>query len=323
MDTKPEYLIDKAAYDPTGSKPKSKSLSKILILGLLCIVVLLVVLWFCRSQIQQSWSAITLPQELKGGIFVSSRGKTVVAYHVSTFGYEQLPYTAGTASAVTRSGTHFIIIDTSRNVPSTLEEDGAVRVESTRAMRSVSETPTTGIIAYALRSDSLSVDSHALPPDAPFTNPAQWDVYLRLANGTTTRIISGYAPQFLNDNTFIFFSSNGVYRYDLMSGEAHKVIDHRFTEVFGTPLISPDRTLVAFTDPVKKVTDVYTMKGTEPTLVMEIPEILISPALSNDALYALKATKRGGEVWKYALSKSKGTQIHIFPRSLGVGRIVF
>ena len=155
-------------------------------------------------------------------------------------------------------------------------------------------------------------------------NSAQYEIKIYSpANGKISRIISGYAPLFLDETHFLFFGASGVYRYDLISGSAEKVLNQPFVFVFGTILQSPDRNLFAFTDPIKEKTYVYKNDGSGVDLVMEIPEIVFSPALSNDALYGVKGPAQGGEVWKYPLGISKAQLVHRFPWSLAISRIVF
>ncbi len=266
------------------------------------------------------WNAYTLPQELKSAVMLASVGGDTTVYLPQKFSYKKMPYRGGDIDAVTQNGKTVITVR-KEGAEYILEENGSERIREVLPIAAPSLEPrSAGSIIYA---QAVEPQKEAVS-QISMVNSGQYEIRIYSpSNGKTARIISGYAPLFLDSNHFLFFGASGVYRYDLISGSAEKVLNQPFVFVFGTILQSPDRALFAFTDPIKEKTYVYKNNGSSVDLVMEIPEIVFSPALSNDALYGVKGTAQGGEVWKYPLGISKAQLVHRFPWSLAISRIVF
>ena len=293
----------------------------VIALGLFAVTILAVAgFWF----FPQCWSAYTLPQELKGALLLSSKGSETTAYVPQTFCYKKMPYRGGNTSAFTRQERNIVLTVRKEDQEYILEENGVERIRETLPIATPSLEPSSGRIIYAQAVKPEMELETKLSPQTSTVDPSHYEVRVYFpSSGKTERIISGYAPLFLDDTNFLFFVGSGVYRYNLTSGTAEKVLDQTFSSVFGPVLQSPDRTLVLIKDPLKRMTSVYRVTETGLTLVTQIPRLLISPTLSNDALYEVEGGKQEGHVWKYTFDTTEPQLIHTFPSTLSIIRVVF
>lgn len=272
-----------------------------------------------------AWSILTLPAELRESMLVIQKGGGESAAYTPGSLWQATPGTfRGTPASFSYENGNVLAIRVMESDTSVLEENGVERVRAGGMLAAPSKAPYTNVIAYAERIRAHTEPPTDLPPQFSLVSPEEWDIQLQLpGNAPSERLVSGYAPLFFDDTLLFFISPSGIYRYNLTTGEAVRVLDRRFPITVGPVLQSPDRTLIGLRDPIAKATLVYRVHETELLLVREVPEVLFSPALSNDALYDLKGTQTGGEVWKYAFDGGEPVRIHTFPTSLVISRIVF
>ncbi|MEK7494258.1 MAG: hypothetical protein AAB519_00310 [Patescibacteria group bacterium] len=247
------------------------------------------------------WSALTLPQELKQVKILSESEAGSTIYLPESFSYKKYPYT----------------------------EEGSIllRQKGEKYLGSSSVAPNEELVVFSqeIEADEKgSVPEIKIPAHISGVNPAHSEIMLFFPRESKTeRIVSGSTPLFLDDTHFLFFATSGLYRYDLQSGNATKLLDHTFPIVLDPVLQSPDRKAIAFYDPSVEATVIYRVDGDKLSFIREIPQILVSPSFSNTALYDLRGADAGTEVWKYDFEGTEARKIHIFPRALSISRIAF
>jgi hypothetical protein len=272
-----------------------------------------------KNFILEAWSAYTLPLELKEALFVASEGEKSIAYTPEKFRYTQVPYSTGMSSSVIREGNRMLAVR-QEGQEYLLEENGTELIRGTLPIAAPSfETNSERIIYAQAVAPEVEVKDKSLPHISA-VNPSQYEVRLYFPpTGKSERIISGYAPLFLDEAHFLFFVTSGIYRYNLTSGTIEKVLDKTLSSVFVPVLQSPDRTLILVRDGRERTTSVFRVTPAGLAIITQIPGLLTSPALSNDALYEIK----GNQVWKYSFDTPEPQLIHTFPSTLSISRIVF
>ena len=269
-----------------------------------------------------AWSILTLPAELRDASLVvrSGDGKASV-YVPGRFWFPSAAVAKGTPASFTKEGEALLSVRTTES-GSALIENGTERVRSEGLLAAPAQSPYSGIVAYAERTHADAEQGG--PPQLTLANPTEWEVNLLLpGTDEKKRVASGYAPLFFDDTHFFFIAQSGIYRYDLATGQSVRVLERAFPFVIDPILQSPDRTLIAFRDPVEEATYVYRVHESGLLLMRHIPELLNSPALSNDALYDLRGTTEGGEVWKHELKAGEPQLIFVFSKQVPINRIVF
>ena len=88
-------------------------------------------------------------------------------------------------------------------------------------------------------------------------------------------------------------------------------------------VLSPDHSLVTFRDLVAQTTLVYRLSPMGASLVVEVPELLASLGLSNTALYNMKRTDAGSELWRYGFKGAAPEKVQVFPQELNIVQIIF
>ena len=266
-------------------------------------------------------SAQSLPQELYGASLIASvEGKSSV-YTRQPFWYaaRRVP------GAVTGASTNGDVILARTEAGYSVFEGNTLRTQVNQPIEAPSIPPVVSAIMYAQQVQNEDLESTGpRTGGSRITNPAHWQIQLLLANASSaTPVIAGYAPLFIDDSSFLFVAADGIYRYTLESGHITKLLDRVFPVVVTPVIQSPDRTLIAFRDLVTRSTSIYQLDADSLKLVMEMSEHFQSPTLSNTALYDVKGTPTGAEVWKYPFDGSSAEMIHVFPRELAITDIVF
>lgn len=265
------------------------------------------------------WSTYGLPDELRSAGLVVREGERAAVYVPGMLWYERVSEqgmpgdfvrTDGSTLSVSREGGKYV-----------LRENGEVRVSSDAALAAPSQAPYTKAIAYAVRFHGHG-ESTKIPAHVSIANPGEWEVHLYLPQtGTSQKVVSGYAPLFIDDTRFFFFTSRGVYRYDLTTGTAEQVLARSFPILITPVLQSPDRTMLAVRD-AANTTSIYQVNDGELVLARTIDEMLATLALTNKAFYDVRGTGNGTEVWRYGLT-GEPALVHTFPSALPITRLVF
>lgn len=310
-----------------GVHPRKHGLRTLGLLLAIVIVVLALIagaMWMNPGLFFGVWSARSLPKELSDTTLLSSRGSQIDIYTPNGWRYEHSSYANGVLGSFISAPNGSLIVRSLNPSTYEIDENGAKREQATVPLAAPDKAPYAGLIAYAALNDTDAPTVQGIPSQLSPINPSTWEIRLySLTSGSSARVISGYAPLFFDDTHFFFVNAGGIYLYDLTAGTATHVLERSFPFVLGPILQSPDRTLIAFRDPVTKTTAVYRMDSSVLVLVKEIPGILAAPALSNDALYNLVRSKQGTEVWKYDWMSAEPTHLYTFPSDLAVGRMVF
>lgn len=312
----------------TQGKPRT-----LLLIGVLIVIIgiLASAIWILQTPggVRAAISATTLPEELRDAtVIANQRQPQSNAYVPRAFWYEEVALGDGRITALTQGNTSTVVVRMTPAGEYQLYEDDVVRVRSQAAIHVPAVAPNGKIIAYARMAEEThaetAVASPAIPPHIMPVNPADTDIeILQTLRSEGVRVVSGYAPLFIDDARFIFFTPAGVYRYDLGSGAIAKLLTRPFPYMIGAVMQSPDRSLIAFSDPVTATTVVYRVGEQELAQVTELPGLMFSMALSDHALYEVKGTQAGADIWRYLFDGSTPVKIHTFPVELAVGRLTF
>jgi hypothetical protein len=280
--------------------------------------------WRTMDQLAGAWTAHTLPAELRSGVFLSVNPARTVAYSVNGSTLTRNQYPGTRAALFARQDGSVLDIRFTAPATYTLHENGVERVRTKVPLEAPSLAPHTKVLAFAQSKESLTHTDKNVPHPLSAANPGQWDIRLGFPQGSTSApLATGYAPLFIDDSHLVFFGPAGIYGYDLSAGTITRLATGQFPLLLGPVVQSPDRTLFALRDAVKKTTSVYRVDLGKVVLIREIPEILVAPALSDSALYNLVGTGHGGEVWRYGLAGGDAKRIYTLPKMLSISRIVF
>ncbi len=274
---------------------------------------------------QGAYSALTLPTELTDAVFISSKDGHAAAYSKGMGWYQRHMQVEGSAASFTRDADALLAVSMSDDETYLLRYNGNDIVTSSQQLAVPARAPYAKIVAYAQRiHEEDAREREDLPQRVIAALPGQWEIGVHLLkNGTNQKVVAGYAPLFIDDTQFLFFTSSGIYRYNLETGNAQQLLSRSFPVLIGPVLQSPDRTLIAFFDPATRVTEVYRIEDTGLRAVATISEHLAAPAISNEAVYDLKGKPTGAEVWRYGLRGEVPVHVYTFPFNLSFSRIVF
>ena len=254
-------------------------------------------------------------------MLVARDGEGAAAYVPGTLWFERAEG-SGAPDSFVRTETSVLTVSREADAY-VLRENGIERVRSDAALAAPSQAPYTKAIAYAVRFHEPE-ERAGIPAHVPVVSPGEWEVHLYLPQtGTTERVVSGYAPLFVDDTHFLFFTSGGIYRYDLATGAAEQVLARAFPLLVSPVLQSPNRNLVVVRDVAANTTTVYQVNGSELVPARVIDQLLPAPALSADALYDLRGTGSGTGVWKYGLAGGEPVLTHTFPAALPIIRLIY
>jgi hypothetical protein len=276
-----------------------------------------------KNVITESWSAYTTPPELKNATFITVKDNNPIASRVNSYKYSKIQHNVGDIVMFSNDENNVLAVRQSGQ-ESVLEFNGVEMVRNVLPIATPSLSPDSNTLLYSQSIQTETKSNNIKSQGMIATDPSLYEIRAVFSSTKNdTRVISGYAPNFINDNEFVFLASSGIYLYNKQSGTGKILLEKNFSTVFGPVLQSPDRSLIAFADTSRKVTAVYRIKDSSVELVFETTSILIKPALSDTALYDMKATEHGSEIWKYDFGVSEPQLIHTIPRSLGLNRIVF
>lgn len=270
------------------------------------------------------WPGMMVPQELRQASIVRTIHNGVEVYVPANVGYVRTLAAKGESVSIGKMGTHVLAVRKEGD-QWILEDNGIELSRAAQKIAAPSYAPTTGMVLFSeeIKRESVARQGEKVP-SVSIVNPSDFEIHLSSPRKQATdKIIGGYAPLFVNDTQFLFFNHGGVYMYDIQSGTARKVLERTIPLIFGSVLQSPDRTLISFSDIEKKTSYVYKVSDSGLIPVLEIPELLMKPALSNTALYELKSYVNGSEIWKYDFGDTTPHLVRTLPRSLSVSGIVF
>ena len=253
------------------------------------------------------------------------------AVNTYTYEHQETPlhtYSTTGRIALTSGDAHYFSIRT-EGKEYVLEQDGKEITRSTIKLDAPSMSPNGDIIAYSGHPDMYDIEDAKAgrknPEGLVLARPSDWHVetYEPKTKKTTRIAAAGYGPVFLNNSEFVYFGPDGLNRYDLTKGTAVRIIERKFSVTVGPVVLSPDHSLVAFRDLAAQTTLVYRLSPMGASLVVEVPELLASVGLSNTALYNMKRTDAGSELWHYGFKGGVAEKVRVFPKELNLVQIIF
>jgi hypothetical protein len=145
------------------------------------------------------------------------------------------------------------------------------------------------------------------------------DVFVSFKGSTHAPILigEGISPFVLDATHVARFTPTGIFVTDLSSGMQVPVLVQQLDRVVQV-VVSPDRSHIAWTDPVSGMTTVGVMTPSTFTKVRTISERITHPVLSDSSLYDLRIKKEGAELWKYGFSDEAGRHTATLPTFLHV-----
>jgi hypothetical protein len=257
-----------------------KALSIVLIIAVLIAVATVgLLIWKTPAPIAKIWSAITLPDELRGAEFI---GVSANSYQVK--GWEYISHT--------------------RTVPVAMQkplQEIAARVHILAPVISPGGTKA----AFIQLSFSTS------------TPPIQQ--IMVIGGGKEQNVGEGFAPFFVDESHLGRLTTQGMHLETLSTNSFSDVLvlAHTF-DASDRVVVSKDGKYVAFKEGPQRVS-VYRLFYDRAQFVTAFVGSSSSYALSDDTLYLLQNTPQGTVVSRLALDgKTKEKVIHIFPASLGI-----
>lgn len=267
---------------------------------------------------QEIWSAVTLPSELSSALFVSAEPGKTVFYQKSGLGFESLYPSDGARISVVRSGDDISNIKRAEaKAPLSLERNGTAVALIPSAASALAVSP--GGSRYAFQA----------PKDPGVESPtaSPWKIMVFDDETDTVRTVTeGFAPFFIDEDHVARFGPNGIGVFSFLDPEPTVTELASVESSFRIQDItqSPDRTLVAWSDPVAKTVQVYSVDATKMVSLLVLKSAVRGITLSNDSLYMLVPTSdQGTDIWRYSLASGIGEMIHHLPASLHVYRMIF
>jgi hypothetical protein len=152
-------------------------------------------------------------------------------------------------------------------------------------------------------------------------DPSKSLIYIAVNGAQPALVAYGYAPAYLDVSHLVYFSPGGIVVRDLKSGATSLL----FARATSTPLYeqvkySPDRTMMLWTD-----------AKTDETVLARVTDTSYAPVhvfvglkdavLTDTALYGIRPSPQGSQLWRYALDGSSAAAVLTFPQSLRIGQL--
>lgn len=299
---------------PAAQVDTSKRRTSVIIASIIGVVVLLALgaYVFTKLPIAEQVSALMLPKELQGARFISSSPQGTVVYEHTGNTYQPRMRFEGSVDSVVATIDGYAGIKRSvdgARVQIVHQQD---IVTEHASVRSLNASPDGRRVAYVETKDGTPYAS----------DPAGWTVKVYYPDpGTTQTVGAGFAPFFLSNTALAWFTTLGAYQMDLERGTISSLLTERFTQPFEEVMVSPNHMVVA-----RKAADrsvrVYRIEGTSMTLVDTYTIAGAgSYALGNDALYGIKGTEGGSEIWRQGFDGSL-RRLTVMPPTLGVTGLI-
>lgn len=262
-------------------------------------------------------SALTLPAELRDARLVSSSPRGTDVYVHEGLSYAHAAHIAGAVRtlAPTERGGYAALARELDGTSQRLIVDGLL-VATGASIRTVAVSTDGRRVAYVEAADG---SDYAV-------DPAGWAVRVYYPDPQTVQEVgSGFAPFFIDDSTLGYFTAAGIFAVDLETGAARALLREPVTHPHDTTLVAPDRSHIAWEDAGGEV-QVYAL-GLEGVMLVgsfsfaEVPGAS-SVALGTNAVYAIRPTNGGSEVWRQGFDGSL-TRIAVLPPSLETTALAF
>ncbi|HYF28956.1 MAG TPA: hypothetical protein VEA36_01160, partial [Candidatus Paceibacterota bacterium] len=168
---------------------------------------------------------------------------------------------------------------------------------------------------------AISTSTQAIMPfvQAEKVTPSAYQVLMRPTEGSGVQSIAyGYAPAFLDDTHISYFTDAGIAVMDTQTGEATLLFRYPAGTVLSSGVrYSPDRRTVLWTDAMTGESVAGSITPSAYTPLSTFKD-LASPVLGNAAVYELRRTHEGQELWKRTLDGSSSAKVLTLPASLSI-----
>lgn len=298
------------------SQSLSRKSHKKLYIGIGCVVVLLGVLvaayiYTTKINPAEAWNVWTMPAELRGARVLSTSNVRSVVYTAGPAGYIEKEVFPGEAldAIPSAAGTVFISADSNGFM---LSSKGLKYYAG----------PT--IAAAVVSSDGSSFAfTRIIGTTTAQFNPdiAKWEIILvGRGDGQPHVMGPGTAPFFTDNSHLGRATAAGIYLTDLSTGIPSQML----SLPINVPLLqlhqSPDRTLLAWNDGQSSRLTIYRAVDGTLSKIASLPAMR-QFTLANNAVYELRTSDSGTEVWKYTLEDSATPKrIYTFPVRINVSQ---
>lgn len=317
-------------YHPKYHFPKASSPSRPYVLGaaiVLAVLVLLgvgVALWSYQPSAVYI-STLMVPKELKNSFFVADGADTEQVYRMQGHTYTEVPHEG---ALIANDGNGGVAVTRDATGTYRITQKNQSILSTTTAVIGVSQSKNETAVAYAIALDSRTVPfqkNFELPVATIDTQAVRIEYTLR--HGSTSVTVfgpTGSAPVYLDDTHISYLSPFGVFVLDTETGKSIELLDHSFTRIPLTVLVSPDHTLLGVRDLKTKTMTIYRVTATEARQVAQIPlpKAAAAYALGNDSLYSVTISSWGTTILKRSLTGKIAYPVLFLPRSLQVNRLL-
>lgn len=325
----PDQTASPPSYQlpPIEKKPKDRRWLKTLLVVILAIAVVIgaAVLAFMYVPAVSSFaSAMLLPQELKGALFLADGQHDTAVYQYNGFTYGR---TASNGALVSASGNDIRVVRTPEGV-SQIVVSGKILFSTTSPMLGITSDP--GSAAYAVAESSKPAPQLSAPAgylSVLTVSAADWRIvyHKQLATGALDILgPQGVEPVFVDSHTIAYISPTGINAWDITTGKITPLLAHDFRTVPMAALVSPDHTLIGIHDSTAKTVTVYRISPSSAQLVgaVVLKNTATAYALGNAEVYTLQRGTFSTDILKQAFSHTSTQRIGFLPNSLVITRFL-
>lgn len=284
----------------------------------LILVTLLLVGFVFRNYLVATYTEVTtalgLPKELRGASFIANASDAVSATYAVVSG--RFVKSTHPGSVIVSSDTHasnVSVVFFQNTGLYGIVYNGKTLLTSREPIASAALSPNGVQVAYAKQVEGKTGSRKA----------EDWEVMLYLMEtNRTVRVSQGFAPFFIDNTHLARFTLSGIYGFDMVTGQQSELLKKDFWQFIPAFDQSPDRTLIAWSDPATKTTAVYRL-GARAEQVLSIPEVMPLITLGNDALFRVRLTPEGTVISAYPLNgNGQSRMLYTFPKSLSINALV-
>lgn len=255
------------------------------------------------------------PSELKNALFVSAptgQDATLLSYQK---GFVPVPNQPAHLREAARQGTHIAAITEDKGI-FTAWYDGASIEASAFPKRGIALSPLGDRVAFAESASSTTASKSS----------TDWNVVvIDTASGARTVYPSGFAPFFLKEDSILMFSIDGLKIFEGGSAAPSILLSTPFADA-GMPVsVAPNHRGFLFMDPETEqpTIDYFTIPGiTVKTYTRFAPHADTTYVLDNRALYELRTTAKGTEIWSETMDHPASSLLYTVPAAVGLKSII-
>lgn len=331
MEPQDQTVVSPPNYQLPVTPPRPSKKRAIIVV--IAIIVVLAILggigaaFFLYSPLATFRSALLMPKELKGALFLAdTQAEGTVAYVLKGTSYGKVEVDGTLVSASDTDGAQILM---NKDTIYTITLDGKTVLATSSPVAGVSGSPDGSGVAFAVQTGSthrLTFEGFMLPFLS--IDGTEWRIVYSHASGAASTEAygpTGASPLFLDDSHIAYFSPAGMSVLDIKSMQTSSILTRQFRDVPLNVLQSPDRTLIGYRDTQAKTVTIYKVNptGAEEVATLPIPKSITSFSLGNDGLYMLHLSKNFGTViTKQNFTGGAAHTVTILPKSMQVDRLL-